>query len=325
MTDKQNQIEDLNQYLALNDALEQAKRQIDEALSSAPVLIRQFTKYLTESRGKYIRARALLICAMADSGLIHTDAVKCAAAVEILHLATLVHDDVIDDAAVRRGKLTLQKKFGKKTAVICGDYLFCLALSLVAAVNNREEYADLKVPDYISRICLGELNQHINNDNLDLTVRTYLKIISGKTAALFEACFFTGSILCKQDEKAIKSYKKLGRSIGMIFQLTDDCIDFEENEGAAKKTVQSDYEQGVITLPLIHTLKELPLKEKAKDRKMTRSEINKAVKKSGGISFTKGIANKYYDRSMAIIDGLDPAEAKRAGLIEILDKASRII
>ena len=181
-----------------------------------------------------------------------------AAAIEILHLATLVHDDVIDNADLRRGEPTLQKKYGKRTAVICGDYLVCMAMKLAASTSQKsdmEEYEQLDMPDYMSRVCLGELNQHINNGNIDLTVRQYLRIISGKTAALFEASFFTGAVLVEKDLKQVKKYARLGRYIGMIFQLTDDCMDFEETEETAQKPVQSDYEQNVITLPLIHAFK----------------------------------------------------------------------
>ena len=125
----------------------------------------------------------------------------------------------------------------------------------------------------MSRICLGELNQHINNGNIDLSVHQYLRIISGKTAALFEASFFAGAVLAEKDQKEIKQYRKIGRYIGMIFQLTDDCMDFEETEQKAQKPVQSDYEQDVITLPLIYAFKHLAgLKDRARENALTRSE-----------------------------------------------------
>ena len=106
----------------------------------------------------------------------------------------------------------------------------------------------------------------------------YLRIIKGKTAALFEASFFTGAALAEKDRHIIDKYAKLGHNVGMIFQLIDDCMDFEETEAAAKKPVQSDYEQNVITLPLIRAFEKLPeLKKKAKKHKLSRKEINGAV------------------------------------------------
>ena len=143
-------------------AFELVKEEVDRALSTAPFIIRGYTKHLAASMGKYIRAKSLLICAQNKDGLIHPNAIKFATSIEILHLATLVHDDVIDNANIRRGDVTLQNKYGKKTAVICGDYLLCIALNLATSIPNKQDYLDLNIPDYMSKVCLGELNQQIN-------------------------------------------------------------------------------------------------------------------------------------------------------------------
>ncbi len=310
-------------------AFEQVKYEVDRLLSASPPVIRSYTKHLALSMGKFIRAASLITCAMDREGKIGERAVKLAAAIEIIHLATLVHDDVIDNADLRRGQPTLQKRYGKKTAVICGDYLVCMALKLAAAASDRsglDEYMKLEIPDYMGRVCLGELNQHINNGNIDLTVRQYLKIISGKTAALFEASFFTGAVLAEKDQKLVKKYAKLGHNIGMIFQLTDDCMDFEETEETAKKPVQSDYEQNVITLPLIYAFKNMPeMKKRAGSLGLSREEINEAVEKTDGISYTKMVAQKYYLRAKELIKELNPAEEKDRELRFILDKAYRLV
>lgn len=303
-------------------ALELVKEKVNRELTTAPMIIRQYTQHLAASSGKFIRAAALLICSQNEEGLIHPHAISFAAAIEIVHLATLVHDDVIDNASTRRGKLTLQKKYGKRTAVICGDYLLCAALKIVAEIPDKKEYLNLIVPDYMRRVCLGELNQHINNGFLDLSVYKYLKIISGKTAALFEASYHAGAVLCEQDALTISKYVKLGRYVGMIFQMTDDCIDFETTEYIAKKPVQSDFEQGVITLPLIHAFKNLPdLKRKASKKQLTRADINAAVASSGGLGYTRLVSRKYYNKAMNIINELSITLDKRTKLISILDKA----
>jgi len=309
-------------HLTYTEAFELMRKEVDRALSASPSLIRKYTEHLKASRGKFIRAMSLLACAQNSGNLIHPDAVRFAAAIEILHLATLVHDDVIDNAELRRGVVTLQKKFGRKTAVICGDYLFSTALRIASSVSDRKKYIDMELPDYISRICLGELNQHLENGNLDLSVYKYLKIISGKTAALFEASFFAGAILAEDDEKIRRDYMKLGRYIGMIFQLTDDCIDYEETEKTAKKPVQSDFEQGVITLPLIYAFSNVEgLKQKAKENKLTGADLVNTVRTANGISYTRMIAQKYYNKFTKILERLDLSEEKNAMLVEILDKA----
>ena len=306
-------------------AFEMVKEEIDKALSTAPVIIRKYTGHLSATTGKFIRAAALLSCAENREGSINSDAVKIAGAIELFHLATLVHDDVIDNANIRRGELTLQKKYGKRTAVICGDYVFCIALKLASEITNKEEYVKLDMPDYIGRVCLGELNQHIHNGYLELSIHQYLKIISGKTAALFEASFCAGAILNGDNEQVISKYKRLGHNIGMIFQITDDCMDFETSEHVAKKPIQSDFEQGVITLPLIYALKYLEsFKEKAKSSKLTRNEINTAVDMSKGLEHARKLSKRYYDKSMQIINELDLTEGKKARLLSILDRSYRV-
>jgi heptaprenyl diphosphate synthase len=251
--------------------------------------------------------------------------VKLAASMEILHLATLVHDDVMDDANLRRGKETLQKKYGKKTAVICGDYLLSLVLKLSGTCSNKEDYINLNFPDYLSRLVLGELSQNINNNNLDLSELEYFKIIAGKTAALFEASFYAGAVISKCDEKTIKSYMKLGRYAGMIFQLTDDCMDFETTVDVAKKPVQSDFEQGVITLPLIYSLKKVKgFKGKVSENIVSREEINEVVNSSGGLKYTHEVAKKYYDKSRQIINEIEAYQDKKLQLGLILDKVYRL-
>ncbi len=324
MTNEKINSKDETVLIPASEAFEAVLQEMETVIIKAPRTVRQYTTHLLSSRGKYIRAASVITCSENEEGLVHPGAVKIAAAIEVLHLATLVHDDVIDDADLRRGEVTLQKKFGKKTAVICGDYLLCAALILAASVEDKDKYLKIALPDYAGKICTGELEQHINNYNLNLSVYQYLKIISGKTAALFEASFYAGAVFGDYDRKECGSYRQLGFYIGMIFQLTDDCMDFESTKEVSLKPVQSDYEQGVITLPLIHALRNLTdFKKKAKDKNITRQEINTAVEKSGGLKITKLMVEKYYKKSMKVIDELTITSAKKDKLIELLNKASR--
>lgn len=326
MTNRNLNTEENKEVIKPEEALELAKSEVNRTLSKAPLIIRDYTRHLTASQGKFIRAVSVIICAVDKEGMVSMDAVKIAAAIEILHLATLVHDDIIDNADLRRGEVTLQKKYGKRTAVICGDYLLSVALRMSASIKNKKDFLELEFPDYVGKVCLGELNQHINNGNLNLSIFRYLKIISGKTAALFEASYYSGAIFSGCGEAEAKKYRQLGYNIGMIFQLTDDCMDFENTVETANKPVQSDYEQGVITLPLIHALSELSdFKAKAEKSGVTREEINAAVNKTGGIGFTRMLVQKYYDKSMKLIQGLEASEDKRENLVMVLNKASRLV
>ena len=206
--------------------------------------------------------------------------------------------------------------------MICGDYLLSTALRMAASVDNKKDYLDIDMPDYVSRVCLGELNQHVNNGNYDLSVYQYLRIISGKTAALFEASFVAGAVLSGCDRSEHSVYKRLGRYLGMIFQLTDDCMDFEADERVARKPVQSDFEKGVVTLPVIRALQRIAgLKERAARNDVAGDEINDAVARAGGLDYTRLVAGRYYDKYVRLLDRLDAAEDKKKRLRELVDRA----
>jgi len=316
---------DDDQFFSYEAATEMAKQEVERILSASPLIIREFTAHLAQAPGKCIRLASVLVSAQDHQERIPEDAIKVAAAVEILHLATLVHDDVIDNADLRRGKPTLQKKYGVKTAVICGDYLLSVAMNLAASVQRKDDWLTLRLPGYLGRLCLGELNQHINNGNYHLSVFQYLKIIAGKTAALFEASFLAGAMLANEPENMAKRYARLGRYIGMIFQLTDDCMDFEASRKEINKPVQSDYEQDVITLPLIHAFNQVNgLRARAQGKRLLRDEINAAVQKAGGLVFTRTLAKKYYQKAILLLNNLPVTPEKRAALEKILESSYRV-
>ena len=309
-------------YYTLDEAFEMTKISVEKLLIRAPHMVREYTMHLSESQGKFVRARGLLVCAQNSLNEIHENAISLAVSIEILHLATLVHDDIIDDSDLRRGKETLQKKIGKKKAVICGDYLLSLALKNLFLLKEKEKYTEFFLPNFVSRLCLGELEEYSNNGNFEMSTLKYLKIIRGKTAALFEGAFLAGAIFSGEEEKNQSQYAKLGRYIGMIFQLSDDCLDFEASEVEAKKPVGKDYEEGVITLPLIFAIKQnIEFSDKIKTGKMKIEEIIRLVIKFDGIGFAKGISKGYYKKAGIIIDKLEINALKKSELIDILEKS----
>ena len=308
----------------LNQNLEYVKGEVDKALSTSPLIIRSYTKHLLKSEGKYLRAKAVLASALREDGTIHYDAVRFATSIELLHLATLVHDDVMDDADTRRGIATLHKKYGRKTAIICGDYVMALAMSIAANVEQKQEYLDFEMSNYMEAIALGELLQHINNGNKNLSVKEYLEIIDGKTAKLFEASMVAGATTTLADKETIKLYQDFGHSLGMIFQLLDDISDFEDSKEVAKKPVQSDYEQGVITLPLINAFKAFPqYLEKAQKDLLSRLDIMHIVKESNSVQSARDLAQQYYDQAVATLNSLNLIEMKHDLLLKTLDHAMR--
>jgi heptaprenyl diphosphate synthase len=316
-------IEFKNPY-SFDTAIAMVGDEIKKALENSPAIIRDYTSHLGKATGKLIRAKSLLICSQDGEGMIQERAVKVAAAIEIFHLATLVHDDVIDDAPVRRGIVTLNKKYGTRTAVICGDYLLSMALGMITNVFDNDRVPEIKMANLLGKLSLGELNQHINNGNYSLSVLQYLKIIAGKTAALFEVTFYLGAHIAGNNHNQSKKYARIGRYIGMIFQLTDDCMDYEATEDVALKPVKSDFEQDVVTLPLIYALKSSEdVRNKAKRGELNVSMVNKAVRLTGGLKFTRALAKRYKSKAKDILDGLIQDNAKKKNLSMILEASYR--
>ncbi|NLW14750.1 MAG: polyprenyl synthetase family protein [Erysipelothrix sp.] len=303
-------------------ALDKVNSEVDRLLSTSALVVRKFTSHLRGAKGKGIRALSVIVSALDENNDISDDAIRFAAAIEIFHLATLVHDDVMDDADSRRGIPTLHKLYGHKTAVITGDYLLALAMSYLNGIEDKNKYIDFNFSDILLDVAVGELNQHINNGNLNLSIKDYLEIIRGKTAKLFEASFYAGAITSVNDQVEIEKYKKLGDLVGMMFQINDDCIDFEFNEDEALKPVQSDFEQGVMTLPLLYSFEKDP---ESKNKNLDRSMINKLVKKFDGVGFAKRKSSKYYQESLDIIESLTLSELKYNCLIEVVKKAHNTI
>jgi geranylgeranyl pyrophosphate synthase len=299
--------------------------EVRRLLKGAPSVIRRMTSHLAKASGKMIRARALLACALGKDEQVDPDAVKAAAAVELLHLATLVHDDIIDDADTRRGIAALHRKFGEKYAVLCGDWLFCTALDFVSTAHpgkHEKDPADLSFTKYLTEVCLGELRQNQNNGNYRLSEREYFRIIRGKTAKLFEACFYVGFVFSGEQEALKEQYTKIGDNIGIIFQLSDDCADYEAPEQLTKKPVLSDSSRGVVTLPLIHALKkDASLKERIAAG-MSPGALKDAVAAAGGLGYTHAKIDALYQRTSAMIKSLDIGAYKKQLLMKLLCRAA---
>ncbi|HCU08513.1 MAG TPA: polyprenyl synthetase family protein [Clostridiales bacterium] len=314
-----------SEKLNYEEAVAETSLQIRHLLKSAPVAIRKMTVHLSGAPGKMIRAKSLLACALDEADRISPDAVKAAASVELIHLATLVHDDVIDQADKRRGIKALHQKFGQKYAVLCGDWLLCVALEWVSTIdpidNDREKISRV-FPGYMTEVCLGELRQNQNMHNYRLSERQYFQTIRGKTAALFEACFYGGHLFSGEPEMYKEIYTKIGNNIGLIFQLADDCADYESTQKETKKPVLSDCSSGVITLPLIHALKkDSALKEKV-ETGMDPIHLKEAVVASGGLEYTHGKIQRLHLDTVRLIRVLDISSEKSALLEQLLNRAA---
>jgi len=285
----------------------------------------QVMEHIGREQGKNFRARLLLAASSGSDGLVSRDAITAAAALEILHLATLIHDDIIDDAPTRRGKPSVQGQFGKKTAVITGDYLFCVSISLVADLSERFTQRHSAFAQAMLQVCLGEMRQFRHNWDTDLRVYSYLKIIAGKTASLFALAAYAGAILGGLSEPEARDLGRLGLSIGMQFQLADDCLDYETSAATFGKSVRHDLGEGVMTLPLIMAFARSPiLKEKVRMKNLLPAEVTQVVDdviRLGGVSAAWALAGRYYGRALHYLGQVaDPARRER--LRHILESIS---
>ncbi|MCL2319178.1 MAG: polyprenyl synthetase family protein [Treponema sp.] len=316
--------------ISLGEAIEQTNADIASALHTVSNDLGELISYLGKSSGKGVRMRLLLAAAMNADGLVPENAVRAAAAVELLHMATLVHDDVIDDTPIRRGIETVQKKFGKKNAVIGGDYLLCMSLNTLAGMQpDTEQNAEWLAPLLIrfsralSSICLGEYTQNQHSGDLEMNLATYLRIIAGKTAALFYISTFLGALVGGEDEESARALGRFGQRLGIAFQIADDCKDYELSEAEALKPVGNDISGGVITLPLIIALKrESALRDLALEAmrgKEAASRLVAEVRRLDGGSGAREIL-RHFDKKarLALRNIMSP---KREYLLGILDKA----
>ncbi len=299
-------------------------------LCKAPSAVAEIAEHLSGSVGKGIRTVVLGACACDHQGMVPEASAKAAAAVELLHMATLVHDDIIDDAPTRRGIPSVQSRFGKKQAVLGGDWLLCCAMNAAVSIQLPGEDTNEKLqmlPSFsrtVERVCLGELSQSSQNGNLDLTAPRYLKIISQKTAALFYLAAYAGAVLGKCDPKETRLLLRFAVYLGLVFQIVDDLKDYTLEETDTLKPVKNDLVSGVITLPLILAFaKEPALKPFALDIIKTGQGVNQLidkVQKAGGIQDTWAVARRYGEKALALLEQLENPHKQKV-LSGLMDRA----
>jgi octaprenyl-diphosphate synthase len=224
-------------------------------------------EHLKHYRGKRLRPALLLLTAKA-CGKVTAAHHTLAAAMEMIHTATLVHDDVLDEAVTRRHADTFNARWGNKVSILLGDMLFTHAFHLTSTVDGR---ACQITGEVTNRVCAGELRQVTERGNLDLTEVDYFAIIDGKTAALTECCGRLGALYAGASEEVAAKLASYGRNLGLAFQIADDVLDLVGSEESAGKTLGTDLAQQKLTLPVIHCLHRLPAAEAAKLREAIRA------------------------------------------------------
>jgi heptaprenyl diphosphate synthase len=247
---------------------------------------------------------------------------RIAAAVEMLHMATLVHDDIIDGAALRRGIATLHVLKGPRLAVLVGDWLFAACFSLVSDVARMENARSLS--QLVARICGSEINQSADRFILHTSVRRYLRRIAGKTAALFALSFYVGAVESECPQPVCDSLRRLGYCLGMGFQIVDDILDFSQAGSQTGKPTGSDLSQGILTLPAILELRNDPGQlaaalEACKRSPRAAARAARIIVERGGIEKARHFAETFTRRALREIDHLPQGDA-RGTLREVTER-----
>jgi geranylgeranyl pyrophosphate synthase len=230
-------------------ALDEVHKVMVEVADNAPGKLSGQLNSLLVRKGKRIRSTFLFLLAASGRNGISERAIRAAAAIELIHLASLVHDDIIDDSDLRRNEKTAHKRWGNRMAVLLGDYT--LAKSMEMVWSDRDHRIPLSLSKASSRLIMAEVMEVEGAGKTGLSQEEYFAVIEGKTAALLMACGECGAILAGYDDAMVRSGLELGRNFGMAFQIIDDLLDFGYGAENLDKRTFSDLKNGYVTLPLI--------------------------------------------------------------------------
>jgi octaprenyl-diphosphate synthase len=288
--------------------MDAVNRVIREQLYSDVPLVNQIAEYIISAGGKRIRPVLVLLIANAH-GYRGTAHHQLAAVIEFIHTATLLHDDVVDESSLRRGRKTANAMFGNAASVLVGDFVYSRAFQMMVNVGNMRVMQILA--DATNVIAEGEVLQLLNMHDPDVTEERYLQVIRSKTAKLFEAAAQLGALLAGASEAEIDAAAEYGRSLGTAFQLVDDVLDYSGNAADIGKNVGDDLREGKPTLPLIWLLQNGTPAQRELVRKCIETgdeqhfdDVLAAITTSGALAYTRGEAEKAARRATESISSL---------------------
>ena len=279
--------------------LEEVRQTVLQRAASEDPDVQAAVAHLFSAPGKMLRPAFVLLASRFGSP--DRDRIlRVAAAVEMLHMATLVHDDIIDGAATRRGVATLAALKGPRTAVLTGDWLLAACVSLVAERGSIEDARALS--RVVARICGSEIGQSTDRFLLHTSLRRYLRRIAGKTAALFALAFHVGAFESGCSPELCSILRRLGYNLGMGFQIVDDVLDFSQKGSDTGKPTRSDLSQGIVTLPTILALRadDGRLRAALQRRPRSRLAVTRAarlIEERGGLAGARDLAVRFTERS----------------------------
>jgi octaprenyl-diphosphate synthase len=307
----------------VSDEMDHFETYFTRTLQTNIPLLKIILNYVLRRKGKQMRPLLVFLSARLN-GEISEPSYVAATLIELLHTASLVHDDVVDNSDERRGALSINALWNSKIAVLLGDYLLAKGL-LISIGKNRMDMLEI-VSEAVKSMTEAELLQLQKSRKLNIREEDYFRIITGKTAALISACTACGAKSATDDQDIINLMKDFGESLGIAFQIRDDILDYEST-GLTGKPSGNDIKEKKITLPLIHALENAPPHRKKQilgivgnGRKSGRdiAEVVEFVMGNGGIEYATLKMNQYRDRALAILDTYPVSEVKNS-LLEFVN------
>ncbi|HZZ81298.1 MAG TPA: polyprenyl synthetase family protein [Gemmataceae bacterium] len=301
-------------FAPISRDLEEVERILAQTLQSPRPGVERLLAHLAHYKGKRLRPTLLLLTAHA-CGNVNAAHHCLGAVVEMIHTATLVHDDVLDGASVRRHVPTASTLYGNQASILLGDYLFTHAFYLSSTLDDVR--ACRIIGDATNRVCAGELHQVTRRGALDLSEDEYLDIIDGKTAELTACCCKLGALYAGMSEDVVDRLESFGRSLGIAFQIADDLLDLVGEETLAGKSLGTDLEQQKLTLPIIHLLQTASSEQAARVRGILtaagnhkREALLPELQAAGSLDYARQKAESYAAKALAELECLPPSPCR---------------
>jgi len=298
---------------AVGADMKEVDRVLREALASDVVLVNQVAEYIVGGGGKRLRPALLVLVARA-CGYEGRDHYTLAAVVEMIHTATLLHDDVVDESQLRRGHATANAAFGNAASVLVGDFLYSRAFQMMVSVDRMRVLSILA--DATNVIAEGEVMQLLHAGDAALAEPAYFEVIERKTAKLFEAAGRLGAVLGDAPPEREEAFARYGRHVGTAFQILDDVLDYSGDTATTGKNVGDDLAEGKMTLPLIHALAHATSAEAAVIRHAIAgggledfAPVDAALKRTGALGYAREKAAAEGRAAAACLVGLKPSPA----------------
>ena len=312
-----NPIQNINDVMSLTQLdMEQVNQHLKLQLNSEVVLINQIAAYIINNGGKRLRPVLMVLISRAlnYTGDQH---INLAAVIELIHTATLLHDDVVDESEMRRGEKTSHEIWGNSASVLVGDFLYSKSFQMMIQTDSMDVMKILS--NATNKISEGEVQQLLNIGNLDITEQDYFQIIANKTAKLFEAACELAGVIALKDTQTVSQLGQFGMNLGTAFQIADDVLDYTADDQSLGKNLGDDFREGKLTLPLIYLLKNGNSEQQEKVQKAIENPesadfnaIRHMVIQSNAIQYTLKQAKNCSLKAKENLSGLSDNKAKHA-------------